>query len=150
MRINRIAVVAIAVHIGDKRRDFKPGEPLPDDISAADIRQLERLGAFEEKLVDESMAAADVLAAGAAGGASAGTNTSAAEGDEADVSAQGAAKAAPEAAAVAEPTSSTGEGDTPHRGDDPAADETERQHAEAAGVKPVADAAPKKARKATQ
>lgn len=97
-----VAAVTVALyrpdpdHPHDRTRgvriEIRPGQPLPEDLTREEHRDLARLGAFTEELV---VTAATVPA----GGDIPGTNTSAAEeGTDAHVSGDGAAAAAPESA----------------------------------------------------
>lgn len=141
-----VAAVCIALHRPDIGRiNIVAGEPLPDDLSPQEFEDLARLQAFTEELRDLPDTAGAQLAPNAgvvedpganesqvsggsdapdsaAGGASPGTHTSAAEnGDPADVSAQAAAPAAAEAVPSAEAASPTETGETPPPGGEPAA-----------------------------
>lgn len=99
-KIILVAAVTVALYRPDPdhphdgtrgvRIDIRPGQPLPEDLTREERRELERLGAFTEELVV-------MEATVPAGGDIPGTNTSAADqGTDADVSGNGEASASPE------------------------------------------------------
>lgn len=134
-----VAAVCVALHRAGARVDIAAGADLPADLTKQEFDDLERMKAFREETRDlpdtaggvippnagvsaepapASATAAGDVPAGLAGEAIPGTNTPAAEtGDQsADVSAQGAAPAAPDAATSTETASATETGEAPPPG----------------------------------
>ncbi|MCK9987643.1 MAG: hypothetical protein AzoDbin1_04115 [Azoarcus sp.] len=104
-KIQRTARVRITAHVGGERIEYAIGDRLPDDFPAHDIEQLKRMGSIDEVEVDELASAKE---ADAAGGVSAGTNTTASGSSEAsggspDAGAGDAAPASEAAETTAKP-----------------------------------------------